>query len=194
MNVKLTKSKDLGHQDASMWILSPYRVYLFYGKTWKHRTHPLISPRKPLYNGLAWVRCLHLPVGHSPVSIEQVPGEKIPLRPWECHALRQTSKLNSALCCGQSQGLLNALVKTLRAVMASTLVWLRALCCQSFSVVLQILLLCPVLKMAVFKSLPFSYLKPRPQNKEGHFQRVTMGGRSFKKLPHILLPCQVGSP
>jgi hypothetical protein len=103
VNVKLTKSKDLGHQDASMWILSPYRVYLFYGKTWKHRTHPLISPRKPLYNGLAWVRCLHLPVGHSPVSIEQVPGEKIPLRPWECHALRQTSKLNSALCCGQSR-------------------------------------------------------------------------------------------
>lgn len=40
----------------------------------------------------------------SPLNRCQV--KTIPLRPWECHALRQTSKLNSALCCGQSQGLL----------------------------------------------------------------------------------------
>lgn len=93
--------------------------------------YPLIASRKPLYNCLAWVRCLTPSVGRSPVSIEQVLGKNSSIQ-----TLGQTgTQLVAADSCRRP---VNVLAKTLRAVMAFALAWLRTL--LSFAVVLQILL------------------------------------------------------
>lgn len=69
MNVKLRKSEDSGHQDAS--IICPLSSILgFYGKTWESRTHPLLSSEKPSYR-LFGLGKMSTPASGSQPSLRQ---------------------------------------------------------------------------------------------------------------------------